>query len=325
MKALFRKLVFGEKVIREYSTVRIGDKIQERVYLQGASGGPVLDISGYHWVFCLEPLVFGVWMAKGETAVDGLGRCKIVFRDGPLQPGQDLEEKALAVGQLDPVNKIEESNGCLFLLRLQSCVVHHIPSFKTRLLYAKYYKKPGLSFEKLIAFATAYSYPRRVRVVSFRDTDYYNIFPMDLVGDISHAGRYAFGLRHTNLALSRIIGAKKIAVSEVPFEKKETIYQLGSHHSTNPPSIDKLPFGVVASPEFGFWIPDWADSCKEIRILRTIDLGSHMLLWGEPVGEAVLNPVSEHLHHIHFLLYLHQKKHGGAYPQSMVKGKAAAG
>ena len=315
MKGLFRKMVFGETVIREYATVKIGNKIQEQVYLQGADGGPVLDVSACHWIFCLDPLVFGVWMEKGAMGgIDGSASCKLIFRNKPLRSGESPEKGALAVAHLDPVDKIEESNGCLFLLRLRSCRVHHIPSFKTRLLYSKYYKKPGVSYNKLISFATAYSYPRRVRVVSFRGEDYYNIFPMDLVGDISRAGRYAFGLRHTNLALSRIIGEKKIAVSEVTFAKKEMIYQLGSHHSTNPPPIDKLPFGVVTSPEFGFWIPDWADSCKEIRILRTIDLGSHMLLWGEPVGEAILSPASEHLYHIHFLLYLHQKQNGSAYP-----------
>lgn len=315
MKGLFRKLLFGETVIREYVTVKIADEIQELVYLQVATSGPVLDVSACHWIFCLDPLVFGVWMAKGATdGIDGSASCALIFRNSPQRSGESPEKGALAVAQLDPVDKIEESNGCLFLLKLRSCQVHHIPSFKTWLLYSKYYKKPGLSYDKLISFATAYSYPRRVRVVSFRGEDYYNIFPMDLVGDISHAGRYVFGLRHTNLALSRIIGEQKIAVSEVSFTKKEIIYRLGSHHGTNPPPIDKLPFGVVTSPTFGFWIPDWADSCKEIRILKTIDLGSHMLLWGEPVGEVVLGPPSEHLYHIHFLLYLHQKQNGSAYP-----------
>jgi hypothetical protein len=315
MTGLFRKLVFGETVIREYATVKIGDGIQEQVYLQGAAGGPVLDVSAFHWVFCLDPLVFGVWMEKGAMgSIDGSASCRLIFRDKSLRSGDNPEKGALAVALLDPVDQIEESKGFLFLLRLRSCEVHHISSFKTRLLYSKYYKKPGLSYDRLISFATAYTYPRRVRVVSFRGEDYYNIFPMDLVGDISQAGRYAFGLRHTNLALSRIIGAKKIVVSEVSFAKKEVIYQLGSHHGTNPPPIDKLPFGVLTSPAFGFWIPDWADSCKEIRILRTIDLGSHMLLWGEPVGETVVGPASEHLYHIHFLQYLHQKQNGSAYP-----------
>ena len=53
---------------------------------------------------------------------------------------------------------------------------------------------------------------------------------MDLVGDIPPSSRYVFGLRHTNVTLARIIEAKKLVVSEIPYEYKEIIYQLGKHH-----------------------------------------------------------------------------------------------
>src|SRR5262249_52130056 len=150
------------------------------------------------------------------------------FREGPCKPGGDPAKHALAEARLEPLERIEDRGGCLLLFRLVSCQVHHLSAFKTRMLYSKYYKRPGLSFEKLTAFATAYSYPRKVRIVSFREDNYYNIFPMDLLGDISQAGRYVFGLRHTNVALSRIIREKRIVVSEVPSGSKETIYRLGS-------------------------------------------------------------------------------------------------
>jgi hypothetical protein len=336
MKEIFRKLLFGDAVIREYSTVRIGDEIRERVYLQiGAGerresrersergeqgehskrGERILDVSACHWVLCLDPIVFGVWVEKGRTgAFDEKAPYKMYFRDEAWLPGADPAKNAIATLQVDFLNKIEEAKGSLFLFRLDSCRIHPISSLKTWLLYYKYYKKPGLSFQKLKSFVAAYSYPRRVRIISFRDEDYYNIFPMDLLGDIRQAGRFVFGLRHTNRTLSRIIEAKKILVSEVPFGYKDSIYQLGSHHSASPPSLEVLPFGVLASPDFKFWIPEWAESCKEIRILQTMNLGSHMLLWGEPVNETFLKPASDHLHHIHFLLYLRQKSKGLSYP-----------
>ncbi|MDP4148566.1 MAG: hypothetical protein Q8927_07270 [Bacteroidota bacterium] len=315
MKELFRKILFGEALIREYATVRIGEEIRERVYLRKNAGDAPRDVSRTHWVLCLDPLVFGIWT---ETTPDNVGdgiSHWLYFRDGPCKPGEDPERQAVAVAELEFMDRIEEAGGCLLLFRLVSCRVHHIAAFKTRLLYSKYYRKPGLSFDKLKAFATAYSYPRKVRLVSFRGENYYNIFPMDLLGDIPRAGRFVFGLRHSNVALSRIIAEKKIVVSEVPSGSKEMIYQLGSHHSSVPPPVAELPFAVIPSPAFGFWVPAWAESCKEIRILRTMDLGSHMLMWGEPVGELLLNPVSDHLHHIHFLMYLHQlKKRSGYLP-----------
>jgi hypothetical protein len=121
-------------------------------------------------------------------------------------------------------------------------------------------------------------------------------------------------LRHTNTTLSKIIETKKIVVSEVPFEYKDVIYQLGSHHSGSPPPIELLPFKVINSKNYGFYVPEWANSYKEIRVLKTINLGSHMLLWGEVLDECILKSSTGHLFHIHYLLYLYHKRKGTVYP-----------
>jgi hypothetical protein len=315
MKKLFRKFVFGDMVISEYSTVRIDSGIQERAYLWIEPAELTLDISSCHWLLCLDPIVFGVWIGKEQAgAIEEEATYKIIFRDRACAKDDDPKRKAVAILQMDLVDKIDEVGGFLYLFRLADCRIHHVSFIKSRLLYLKYYKRPGLSFYKLKSFAAAYSYPRKVRVISFMSGDYYNIFPMDLLGIVPGAGRFVFGLRHTNLALARIIEARKIVVSEVPFKYKDIIYQLGSHHSTNPPPIEKLPFNVVRSPEFRFWIPEWAQSCKEVTILKTKDLGSHMLLIGEWTKDTILNPPTSNLYHIHFLHFLHQIKKGNPYP-----------
>jgi hypothetical protein len=230
------------------------------------------------------------------------------------EAGPDTVRGTVATGRLELFDRIVEEQGSLLLLVLKESSIRHISSLKARLLYFNYYKKPGLSFDKLKSLATAYSYPRRVRIISFREDGYYNIFPMDLLGEIPRAGRYVFGLRHTNHTLARIIETKKIVVSEVPAGYKDSIYQLGSHHSGGPPPLEQLPFAVMNSPRFGFWIPEWAESCQEIRILKTVNLGSHMLLWGEPLSESLLKLATPRLHHIHFLHYLGQKARGLTYP-----------
>jgi hypothetical protein len=116
------------------------------------------------------------------------------------------------------------------------------------------------------------------------------------------------------VALAKIIEAKKIVVSEVPYIYKSTIYELGKHHSGSPPSPESLPFKIKQTENFGFLIPEWAYSYKEIQILKTKDLGSHMLLWGEIVHEKTLRQSSGNLYHIHFLLYYHQKLKRLDYP-----------
>jgi hypothetical protein len=313
MKELFRKILFGDAGIKEYATINIDGDIREKVYLRFADGETV-DISRSHYVLCLTPIVFGVWLEKGQKIPDEKAKCRMYFREGVCPPGADPGTGALAVVRLDPVDKIEEENGSLFLFKLSAVRIHHISFLRARLIFSKYYKKPGLSFFKLKGFVAAYSYPRRVRVVSFREGEYFNIFPMDLLGDIRQAGRFALGLRHTNTTLARIIGAKKVVVSEFPFARKDTIYRLGSHHSSSPPSIGELPFGVIETQTFGFWVPEWVESYKEIKILKTINLGSHMLMWGEPVAESRIRTETPHLYHIHYLLFLQQKARGFSYP-----------
>jgi hypothetical protein len=310
----FGKMLSGESVIREFSTVGIDDNIRERVYLD--MGAQVLDVSGNQWLIALDPRVIGIWLSGTEKEELASRKCRLCFRDG---------QDDLAVVDLIFFNAVAENDGTLFLFQVTHSDIRHIHLLKARLLYWKFYRKPGVDFERLKAVAAAYTYPRRVRIISFRlDEDYNYIFPMDLLGDLRAQKRYLLGMRHSNAVLRNIMDVKKIVVSEVPAEYKWQIYKLGRNHSAAPPPIAELPFGVVTTREFGFLIPDWAESYKEIHIRRALDLGSHMLLWGQWDEDIILKDATPRLHHIHFLHFLHQKKDGAAaYP--MVSGNTTLG
>jgi flavin reductase (DIM6/NTAB) family NADH-FMN oxidoreductase RutF len=139
------------------------------------------------------------------------------------------------------------------------------------------------------------------------------MFPMDLLGDIESSGRYVFGLRHSNVTLEKIITTGKLVVSEVASEYKDIIYQLGKHHSSSPPPLRSLPFELVKTENFGFYVPAWTECYKEIKILNTIDLGSHMLLWGKVENTQFLNPCQDHLFLIHFFQYMRLKQEHSDY------------
>jgi hypothetical protein len=306
MKKFLRDILFGNIPVTEYSTVTVKDGILERVFLE--TGDARIDISVTHWLLCLDPIVFGIWFAKEENAhsFDINQPYRMYFNDS------DKNAEIVAVLNLNFFNKIEEPDGTLLLLKLVGARIHHINLIRTRLLFYRYYKKPEQDFYKLKSYSAAYSYPRKVRLISFREGDWYNIFPMDLVGDIPGNKRYVFGLRHTNVTLARIIKTKKMVVSEIPYEYKEIIYKLGKHHR-EPLSGTKLPISLTQSALFDFPIPMWASSYKEINIVNNMNLGSHMLLWGTEINEKDLNGPSRNLFHIHFLHYLHQYKKGLAY------------
>ena len=310
MKNIFRKLLFGDTVITEYATITIREGVKESVWLEADKR--VINVSRNHWLLCLDPIIFGVWMNKQEDIISSgrMEQLKVYFRD---QDGAGVS-KQVAMMDLDLFGTMDEEGGTLFLLKCRTARINHISYWKAWLIYLKYYKKPGFRFSRLKEFAAAYSYPRRVRLVSFAQDDYYNIFPMDLLGEIPDTHKYIFGLRHTNIALSKMIESRKLVVSEVSFLFKDTIYQLGKHHASIPPALNALPFKVMQSEKLGFYIPEWVESYKEVKVLKTMNLGSHMLILGEWERETKLAATGHHLYHIHFLLYLRRQKQKNNYP-----------
>ena len=309
--AVYGKLLSGERVIRDFVTVGAGDRVREKVYL--ATEGRVWDVSGNQWLLGLDPRVMGIWVgalgAADSGGVAGSGAAAdLGGRLSYMLDVRDGEGEVLGVMKLEYADRIVEDNGTLFLFRVRSTIIHHIEALRAWLLYQKFYKKPGVTYERLKAVAAAYTYPRRVRIISFRfDDDNNYIFPMDLLADIRSAGRYLLGMRHSNQVLKRVMEVRQIVVAEAPAEYKQMIYALGRNHSASPPPVDQLPFGVIATRQWGYHLPEWVESYKEIRIGKTLDLGSHMLLCGEWGEEVVLRPATPRLHHIHFLYFLHQK------------------
>jgi hypothetical protein len=313
MKALIRKILFGDTEISEYSKITVPGDIEEKVHLE--TSGNIIDISKNHWLLCIDPVVFGIWL-DNDGSTSGLTKnrkYKIYFNHSATDI-KDIKKKSVAVLTLIFFDVIEEENGMLLLLKVQSSKIYHLNFINTYLLFSRYYKKNGLTFSKFKSFVAAYSYPRQIKIVSFRQDDYYNIFPMDLLGNIDKGDRCVFGLRHTNLSLAGIIETGRLAVSDVPFHYKDLVYQLGKHHSSTPPPLNSLSFQLVKSKNFEFYIPAWVENYKEVKILKTLNLGSHMLLWGESKHKNIINHEGSHLFLIHFLHHLSQKKNGMAYP-----------
>ena len=306
--AWLTRLLLGDSAVREYATVTVDGPVTEKVWLE--INGNWIDVSANQFLFCLEPIVYGIWLNEPKVFLIG-DVFKLYFTPATAT---GITENAFAIATVSLLDSIETENGTLFLLRQLKTSIRHINAVKTRFLFYKYYKKPSFTFPQLKALAAAYSYPRRVRIVSFKQDDYYNIFPMDLLGDLWQHNYYVFGLRNTNKTLPRILDEKKLVACEVPGDCSQLIYQLGSHHSKTPPRVDELPFKTVKSEVFNFFVPDWAGSYKEVGIKKSINLGSHTLLFGEVINNAVLKQLPNNLCHIHYLLQLYHKRKGYNYP-----------
>jgi hypothetical protein len=306
MKRLIRKMLMGNVVFSEYVRTKMAGNPPEKIFLQTA--GQVKEVSGRHALLCIEPIIFGIWLDKADWPAQKKDEEVYRLYFGAA-PG---EEKPEAILTLSYFNHIEDENIVLLLLKLEQSQVYHCSPIKNFLIWYRYYRRDGMLFSKFKSHVCAYSYPRKVRLVSFRNDNYYNIFPMDLLGDIQQ-GKFVFGLRHSNITLQKIIDNGKIVVAEAPAEQQQILFQLGKHHSSNAPALDKLPFEVITTKNFLFYIPSWVESYKEININKTMKLGSHILLWGQVYEETVLQPASSHAYMLHFLHYLHQKNNGLNY------------
>lgn len=302
----------GDTSFSEFTKITTPDDLRQRAWIE--AGNQMYDISNQHWLVCIQPIVFAIWVEDIAMQVQIQSQEKThVYFGGKPDPHANKMHDHEAEIILSVVDRFREANGVLFLMKLTDSGIRHTSLIKRRLIFFRYYKKDGLTYSRFKSYVSAYSFPRRIRIVSFRDHDYYNIFPMDLLGGIPGTNKWVFGLRHSNKALSRIIATGKIVVCEVPYQYKEKIYSLGNNHSVNPPAIDKLDLEVSQTLNFKFHIPIWADSYQEVIIRKSVNLGSHMLLCGESVSETKIRPASEHLFLVHFLHYLEQKNRGSEY------------
>ena len=303
MRKLIKNILYRNIKITEYTSITLQKDISEKVFFETA--GSRIDVSGDHWALCLQPLIFGIWISNDLFDLSQDKNCKLLF--------EEKNDIKLAAVRLSIVDGIKEKNGCLLLARAEECKIFHVSSIESSLLYNVYYRKPGYSFTTFKSYVSAFTYPRKVRLVSFKKGEYYNIFPMDFVGEVGQTNYFVFGLRHTNQALAEIVKEKKIAVSEVSYIHKEYIYQLGRHHSSHPPTLEELPFKTLESKNFGFPIPKDAGRYNEINLTRSINLGSHMLLWGESTCGEIKSAGEGQLYHIHFLLDLFLERNGMGY------------
>ncbi len=308
MRSIFKKLFYKNLPVVEYVGITVHDTINEKVFLK--INDHAIDVSENHWVLCLQPVIFGIWVSQqvNSQGISNNKKFSLFFRE--MKPPKKLCSISLSFFSVIP-----EPDGILLLLKVEKCKLYLSSGLEAILLYSLFYHKPGFSFKKFKMYASAFSYPRKVRIVSFQSKDFYNIFPMDLAGSPTFTNYYVFGLRHTSKALHEIMKEKKVVVSEVPFIHKKIVYELGRHHSSAPPPLDQLPFHTFSSKHFCFPIPEWTENYSEIRIVQSMDLGSHMLLWGHSEHQEKLHAPRGNLYHIHFLLSLLKKRAGTGYTE----------
>jgi len=294
MNGLVKKIFFRKvDQIKTFFITRLpANGIEEKVFLE--KNGLRIDISAQHGMICLDPFCMAAWLPQEEIALFNPKQVNICFKK---------DDKLNASIGVSLIEMIPTPKGALLLYRVEKVKNYQLSILHRLALFAYFLRSKKNTYYSRKVISAFYSYPRNIIVVSYQDEDYCNIFPMDIHGYIAQEDMYILGLRTTNITLDKILKAKKVVVCDTDSVDIDTVYALGKHPSAAPTPKEQLPFGTNNSELFGFPVPDFAGSYKEIEIISNKKMGYHMLMVGKVVNKKQIRQHTESLYHIGFLQF----------------------
>ena len=289
-----KKMIYGNLNVSAFVVTRLFDhEIKETVFLK--TGAVEIDITKRHGMICLAPFCVAIWLTPEQTTSFDPSTVNILFKKG----------KSLSARiSLSLIEKIAEGNTILLLYSATGASLYQLNPFYRFVTLYRFLKNKTTTYLQRKFIAALYSYPRKIIVVSYKEENYCNIFPMDIQGYIPESNLCILGLRTTNLTLGKILSTKKIVISDTNKADIKTIYSLGKHGSSAPPPIESLPFAVSNSELFSFPVPDFSSSYKEVEIIQHRELGYHMLMLGRIVNTKENQAEPSLLYHVHILEFM---------------------
>jgi len=290
MKQFLIKKLFISQPAQQYLTLSIFENnIREKVFIQ--TNKSWTEVSKYQFILCQNPFIVGIWFNEKSDLLSNNAWIKIT--DGGLND--------LVMICLQKIEIVDLQQGRLILFKLIRSKFLFIPRIHQKLLISYFYlqRKNAVSFFELNSFCATYTYPRKVILTCFGQTNDYNLFPMDLQGYIKEADIYVLGLRNSNVTLKKILNERRVVVCDVASNEKERLVGLGRHHSSQPPSMSDLPFTFDQTAVFKMLIPDIANSYRELEIIHHMNMGSHTVMIGKVVNQNLKAVDLPSLYHLH--------------------------
>jgi len=287
------KLFFDNKKIRTFYITRLQPgEIEEKVYLK--NGVHQVDITATNSMICLDPFCMAAWLTTEQAALTSNQEAKIHFVKG---------SRLNAVIYVSLIEKTLTEHGVLFLFKVDKVRNYQLSDLHRLVLFAYFLRSKANTFYSRKVISAMYSYPRSIIIVSYKDDNYCNIFPMDIHGYIEREDMYILGLRTTNVTLDKILNTKKVVVCDTSNVDINTVYDLGKHSSKSPTSPDQLPFKTTESELFKFPIPEFVGAYKEIEIISNKKMGYHMLMIGKVLNKKQVTENPSSLYHVGFLQF----------------------
>ncbi|MBS1687763.1 MAG: flavin reductase family protein [Bacteroidetes bacterium] len=293
MNKLLRKILLGYSNPQKYPAIRVkSNEIKERVLLY--SEGKISDITANHSIVCEKPFCIAIFFLDGQQAFN-LNKIEIRVERGA---------KVVAKLKLTLKDQIDAGGTSVFIYEIDEAKTFQLSNVRQYFLMRYFLREKKLTEKEGKIYAALYSYPREVVIISYEEDGYYNMFPMDFRRYYELDNLYVFGLRSTNITLGKILESGKLVACNTDAAKLEDIYYLGRHHSTMPPQKNDMPFELVKSELYAFPVPAFSASYKEVKIINSKKIGSHVLMIGKVVNKKEIRPDECSVYHIHFFEYV---------------------
>jgi len=290
---MIKNIFFKQTNVQTFFITRLEqNQVAEKVFFK--SGKYQTDITSHHAMICLDPFCVAIWLANEQMELFDPQTAIMLFKKG---------DKLNAELKILNIENVPTKRGRLLLYKIEKVKNHQLSALHRLALFAWFLRSKSNTYRSRRVISALYSYPRSIIIVSYRDDDYYNIFPMDIKGYIQEEDLYILGLRTTNLTLNRMLKERKVVVCDTDAVDINTVYNLGKHSSKAPTAIADLPFGTTKSELFGFPVPDFTGSYKEIEIIMNRKMGYHMLMLGRVVNAKQIKQNPSSLYHVGFLQF----------------------
>ncbi|HZP06249.1 MAG TPA: hypothetical protein VFB43_15220 [Terracidiphilus sp.] len=271
-----KRVIYGDTLLPGEFTLGLHQPQSEvRVTLEAF--GTSLDVTRRHTIACCAPFLLGIHLDSGAT---------LQTRDAVLRFSESSgDAHRLGELRLAPVKHIPIYESELVLFRVLGSRNYCLPTFR---LWAHYLPAAYSNWRNLKSFDVkmssreirasyvAFIRPHPIALGSIQGDSGGNIFPMNLMGELSDS-HFAFALKDSRRPAHFIERLGRLALSNIPLSLCSTAFQLAANHKKESIDWGQLPFPLSESSTLRIPVPAAAGRVRELCVEQIHKLGSHTL------------------------------------------------
>lgn len=285
---ILKRLIYGGTMLPGEFTLGLNHP-QSEISVSLEVFGRSLDVTRRHTIACCAPFLLGVYLDQDLSGAIRKSDTLITLRFSErMGEKHRLGELRLALMASIPIDESDlalfrvlgSRNYCLPSLRLWS---YYLPAAYSNWRNLKSFDVK-MSSSEIRASYVAFIRPHPIALGSVQGDTGGNIFPMNLMGELSDR-RFAFTLKDSRRPAHIIERLGRLALSNIPMSLCPTAFQLAANHKQESIDWDQLPFPLSESQMLRIPVPAAAGHVRELDVEQVHKLGSHTLFVARIVSD----------------------------------------